>query len=573
MDKKGIIAIALSIATLVIWQMKFAPKYTPPPAKAAVEKSVAESSASPAAITESSTSPVVAPVEKDPAAAGIAEKIEKVPSPAVNYAFTNLGGGIATASLLEHLAENGTQVTLNDHGTLPIGALGNQPGGGGQDVFNVKTDEQKGEVICERAAPGQLQVTKKFTLPSAKSGPEQYIVTMDVTFKNQGTQPYHSGRYYVSTGAAAPIHHKDLPTYTTFDWYHGTGKATNISVLWFEGGKIPLLGIQTSAPKTSYVADAEGITWAGVRSQYFATSGTPVEKHAQTVWAERQKLVTDDPNKPLYVIEGGIGMPGFDLAPGAAVTQQFKIYAGPKKYQLLQLLGNDEVKIMHEYGMFGVVSKFLLRSMNWLHGVFGNYAAAIIVLTLIIKTAMWPLQNASTKSMKKMQALQPRMKELQEKYKADPTRMNQETMKLYKEHGVNPLSGCLPMFVQIPIFFGFYSMLGTAIELRNSRFLWVKDLSQPDTLFQMSGFNVNLLPLLMAGTMLWQMSLTPKSGDQTQQKVMMFVPLIFISFCYNFASALALYWTVQNIFSIVQLYVTRNKTAPVLQKIVPRRKR
>jgi YidC/Oxa1 family membrane protein insertase len=122
--------------------------------------------------------------------------------------------------------------------------------------------------------------------------------------------------------------------------------------------------------------------------------------------------------------------------------------------------------------------------------------------------------------------------------------------------------------VQIPIFFGFYNMLGKAVELRNSKFLWVHDLSQPDTIWHLpfGGYPLNVLPLLMAGTMLWQMSLSPKSGDPMQQKIFMFMPLIFIAFCYNFASALALYWTVQNLFSVVQLYATRNQAAPTLQK-------
>jgi YidC/Oxa1 family membrane protein insertase len=148
-------------------------------------------------------------------------------------------------------------------------------------------------------------------------------------------------------------------------------------------------------------------------------------------------------------------------------------------------------------------------------------------------------------------------------------------MKLYKDYGVNPVSGCLPMFIQIPIFIGFYSMLGTAIELRNSPFLfWVKDLSQPDTVARLGAIPINVLPLCMAATMLLQMRMTPKSGDPAQQKIMMFVPLIFISFCYNFASALALYWTIQNLFSIVQLYLTNKQTAPELKKIVvPKRKK
>ena len=145
--------------------------------------------------------------------------------------------------------------------------------------------------------------------------------------------------------------------------------------------------------------------------------------------------------------------------------------------------------------------------------------------------------------------------------------MNQEVMKLYTEYGVNPFSGCLPMFIQIPIFFGFYSMLGTAVELRNSHFLWVKDLSLPDTVFHLAGIPVNILPLCMAGTMIWQMSLSPKSGDAAQQKMMMFMPLIFIFLTYNFASALALYYTIQNILSIFQLYVTRNQTPPTLERV------
>jgi len=154
------------------------------------------------------------------------------------------------------------------------------------------------------------------------------------------------------------------------------------------------------------------------------------------------------------------------------------------------------------------------------------------------------------------------MAELKEKYKDDPTRMNTEVMKLYKEYKINPLAGCLPMFIQMPIFFGFYRLLGTAIELRGSRFLWVHDLSQPDTVFHIAGVPINILPICMAITMIMQMRLQPKTGDQAQQRMFMFLPLIFVFICYNFASALALYYTVQNIFSITQLYVTRKKTAP-----------
>lgn len=218
------------------------------------------------------------------------------------------------------------------------------------------------------------------------------------------------------------------------------------------------------------------------------------------------------------------------------------------------------------FGMFGFVSKFLLWAMTSLRNLLGNYAAAIIVLTLLIKSALWPVQNKATNEMRKMSALSPKMTEMREKYKDDPTKMNEEVMKLYREYGVNPFSGCLPMLIQIPIFFGFYAMLGTAIELRNSHFLWVSDLSQPDTVGHILGFPINVLPIVMAGSMIWQMAITPKSGDAMQQRIFYFMPVIFLVFCYNYASGLALYWTTQNIFSIVQLYLTRNRPLPTLEK-------
>jgi YidC/Oxa1 family membrane protein insertase len=218
------------------------------------------------------------------------------------------------------------------------------------------------------------------------------------------------------------------------------------------------------------------------------------------------------------------------------------------------------------FGMFGIVSESLLWAMNKLHTFLGSYAAAIIVLTLLIKTALWPVQNKATREMRKMALLAPKMTEMRVKYKDDPQKMNEETMKLYREYGVNPFSGCLPMLIQIPIFFGFYSMLGTAIELRNSSFFWIADLSQPDTVWHVLGFPINVLPIVMAGTMIWQMAITPKTGDAMQQRILYFMPVIFLVFCYNYASGLALYWTTQNLFSIVQLYMTRNQPLPTLEK-------
>jgi YidC/Oxa1 family membrane protein insertase len=426
-------------------------------------------------------------------------------------------------------------------------------------------------VLCERTTPTGLRIVKKFALPKGETGSAGYLVNLDVSFINGGADAYQSPGYYIYAGSAALIHKNDLPTYTSFDWYRG--KMYYKDVNWFSEGKLPLIGVRTSPEKAFFSETSPDIWWAGVRNQYFATIVTALGDKGTSVWARRFPMTLAD--QPSFGIEGALGMPGFTLQPNESKQEKFSLWIGPKEYGLLKKLGHEEDEIMN-FGMFKIVSQFLLSAMNTLHSILWNsYAAAIIVLTLCIKTGMWPLQNKATNSMKKMQVLQPKMTELREKYKDDPTRMNQELMKLYKEYGVNPFSGCLPMVVQIPIFFGFYAMLGTAIELRNSKFLWVQDLSQPDTVWHIPGlgFPVNILPLCMAATMLWQMSLTPKSGDAVQQRVFMFVPLIFIFFCYNFASALALYWTVQNLFSIVQLYVTRNQAAPQLQRVVVKKKK
>ena len=193
------------------------------------------------------------------------------------------------------------------------------------------------------------------------------------------------------------------------------------------------------------------------------------------------------------------------------------------------------------------------------------YGLAIIVITVIIKLLFWPLTQASTRSMKRMQELQPQMKALQEKYKDDPRKMNMKLMEFMKENKVSPLGGCLPMLLQIPVFFGFYRMIQSAIELRGARFLWACDLSQPDTILMLPGLNfpVNPLPLLMGATMLWQARLTPPSPgmDPVQQKMMRYMPLMFMVFLYNFSAGLTLYWTVQNLLTIAQMKLTRSRDA------------
>ena len=553
MDRKAWIAIILSVLGLVLWQWYYIKNYSPKPQGAKSE------TVAPTPTPPQTTVSTPAPTREEPV---IAARNQSLYSKNAEYVFSNDKGGIERAILLLHLGENQQAVFLNGNRAMPIGAIGENPGetwGG----FTMETDQGTGEAIFTRKEEDGLEITKRFVLPESGSSEGNYVVRMELAFRNVGSTDLERKGYFVFAGGAAPIHHNDLPMYTKFDWMH-EGKFETIDVNWFDPSSIPLLGIPIRDARSLYLEPKKDVTWTGVASQYFCTIVTTEKTKGISAWATRYDTRKLD-NARVYGIQGGIGMPAFRLAPGQSLAESFQIYAGPKDLAQLRKLGGGQDAAMN-FGMFGFVSEFLLWAMNSLNAVFHSYAAAIIVLTIIIKSLLWPIQNKATNQMRKMSLLSPKMTELRERYKDDPQKMNEEVMKLYKEYGVNPFSGCVPLLIQIPIFFGFYAMLGSAIELRNSSFLWVQDLSQPDTVFKLWGFPVNVLPIVMAGSMIWQLVVTPKSGDAMQQRIFYFMPVIFLVFCYNYASGLALYWTTQNLFSIVQLYLTRNKPLPTLEK-------
>jgi len=207
-----------------------------------------------------------------------------------------------------------------------------------------------------------------------------------------------------------------------------------------------------------------------------------------------------------------------------------------------------------------------LLCMNWLHDLTrAGYGLLIVLITVLLRGMFWPLTAASTRSMKRMQALGPELKALQEKYKDDMQKLTQKQWELYRKNKVSPMSGCLPMLIQMPVFFGFFTMLRSAIELRGAHFLWVADLSKPDTVLMIPGLNfpLNLLPLLMVGAMVWQAHLQPPSPgmDAAQAKIMRYLPLIFLVFLYNYSSGMALYMTVSTLMSVLQTKLTKMNQA------------
>lgn len=567
MDRQGWIAVILCIAGLILWQWYYVENYSAPPAPPAAAASGpaapdAAATQAPASSPSAAATPDAGPLPgRTPPVPSLSAATERMVTETAEYVFSNDAGGIERAVLLMHLGEQQEAIFLNGNRAMPIGAIGFTPGeiSGG---FSMEVDKASEDVVFRRTDPDGLRITKRFD-PLDDDEKNPYLVRLTIDFENTGSGTVKRDGYFVSVGGAAPVHPRDLPTYTKFEWAPG-GSMTGIDVNWFNAGGIPFLGIQWSGPKSLFSESKPDVQWAGVASQYFCTVLTPEKTTGTGAWASRfdTKKLND---MPVFGIQGAIGMPAVELEAGGRQSQVFTIYAGPKDLNLLRSIGGTQDRVLN-FGMFGWISEVLLWGMNSLRGLLGSYALAIIVLTLIIKSLLWPVQNKATNEMRKMAALSPKMTELREKYKDDPQKLNEEMMKMYREYGVNPFSGCLPMLIQIPIFFGFYAMLGSAIELRNSSFLWVADLSQPDTIGHVLGFPINLLPIVMAGTMVWQMVITPKSGDAMQQRIFYFMPIIFLVFCYNYASALALYWTTQNIFSIVQLYLTRNRPLPELEK-------
>lgn len=543
-------------------------------------------SAQPGAIIPATPATAPAPVISEPEQR---KTLASLPG-TVAYDFTSHGGGISRGTLREHFKDKtkGTQVIINEFGSIPIGAMSEEPGDEAllKLPWKMTANEIEHTVSFERTDEARhIKIKKTFVLPRDKSLSAEYVIGLDVTFTNVGESAMMVPTLFVHTGSAAPVNASETRQYQGFDWWRdGTNNFQNVD--WFSAGGM----LAWSHPERPvFRQGGDLIRWTAVTNQYFTTMVTIlgfnegnsedlVKNLGTGVWAKRTAItpetwhdaghVLDTSTQGIQKVDGAIAMPGFALIQGASATKHLRIYAGPREYRRLRLLDNKEKDVL-DYGSFlglptGPFSRMLLNSMNGIYALTGSYPLAIVLLTICVKGLLWPLQNKANKNMKKMSALQPEMKRLQDKYKAEPAKFQQEMGKVWKKAGVNPLSGCWPIFIQVPIFIGFYNMLGKAVELRHHGFWWVKDLSQPDTVAHLAGVAINPLPLLMAVTMLVQMKLSPQSGDPAQRKMMMFMPLIFIFMCYNFASALALYWTIQNLISIVQLQITKRQNSVTL---------
>jgi len=460
--------------------------------------------------------------------------------------ITETGGGVKSYKLNHFNETSGADserkdlVTTESFTELPLYfSWGVEPGraqiplfASDKETLTVKTGEGQTLTMTAQLSSG-LQVTRRLVFD-----PDSYLFEMSIDIYNFSETALQGSPYMSITS---------LPYGSAAQRYLFNGPAALID------GKLEEVkpGDLEEASKTL----KGNITWAAYEGTYFMTGVIPEQNEGISLKlsAEGEKVRT-----LLIGVE--------DVIPANGHLQyNYQVYFGPKKMETLKEAGHDLERIVN-FGWFDKLAKPALFLLNFFYGYVGNYGVSIILVTILIKLLFWPIAQKGLKSMKNMQKIQPKMAKLKEKYKDDKTRLNEEMMILYKTYKVNPVGGCLPMLMQIPVFFALYKVLLQAIELRHAPFmLWITDLSAPDRLFigidlpYLGGLPV--LTLLMGGSMFLQQRMTPAPVDPTQAKIMMFLPVIFTFMFLNFASGLVLYWFVNNLLSVVQQYLINKKAA------------
>jgi YidC/Oxa1 family membrane protein insertase len=593
MDRKSIVILTVSALLLLLAYTSVDRFFPPPPAPPklpdAATNGPAESNptaaANPAA-TAPNTSPAPSPAPLP--APSAPERTLTVSNDDLVFHFTSRGGGLKSIGLRHYPAVVSRPLgapggdnfaTLNTNAEAPVLAVLGADDQGDNDFTLTRSNNT---VRAEKTLPNGLRLVKEFQVGG---GGTNFLFTAAVRFDNTSSRPLVVPKRELVVGSATPIGPLDDPSSQGIIWYNGT-KAVDIGVSWFANRT---MGCIPGTPRTVFEDGASNVVWAASHSQFFAIAAIPAQP-APGISIRPIRLPAPDtngltgPNSKSLTngFQTAFDYPAATLEPGGTLNQSFTFYAGPKEYNSLATIGaymgNNLDLIMGFTGFlgFGFFSKILLISMTSLYKILPWYGVCIIAITVIVKLIFWPMTAASTRSQKRLQALQPQLKAIAEKYKDDPLKKHEKTTAFMKEHKVNPMGSCLPMLIQLPVFYGFYSMLRNAIELRGTHFLWASDLTQPDTICRLSGFPVNPLPLVMGATQLWQSHITPMQPgmDPAQQKMMRFMPVIFIAFFYSMSSGLTLYWTVSTLLTIAQTQMTRTVPGPTTPAApAPRKKK
>jgi len=552
-----LVAVVLSILIFAVWAIFFQSKKTDQQTKPAEQTEQAKEAPAretgnvPEKTPETEKEPVIK--NETPVETSREPRMITIRSPLYTAVFSDKGAVLKSFTLNNYRQtvdkNSGPYEMISENvksGTILSGFEQNSIRGLEERLFTVNAqydsidiNDQDREVVFSYQSSEGIAVRKKYTF-----SPDTYVIGMEVSIEN---------------GSNTPV--KDSLALTLKSYI-----SKDSSMYLFEGPSA-MIGnkIETIKPKKIEKQSlfSGNIHWVAIQDRYFISSIIPKVPEDNTF----MKLGADNDG----VITNRYVSKKLDIAPGTEQVLEYELYVGPKSIKTLEKVGFDLDRAV-SFGWFDFLAKPCLWLMNQLYKVIPNYGVAIIILTLLTKILLWPLGTKGYKSMNEMKKLQPLMAEIREKYKDDKKKMNEELMGLYRTYKINPVGGCLPMIVQIPVFFALYRMLYGAIELRHAPFFgWINDLSAPDRLFNFElGFKVPLmdppygipvLTILMGASMLISQKMQPPAGDPTQAKMMMLMPVVFTFIFINFSSGLVLYWLVNNILSIAQQYYTQKKHA------------
>lgn len=583
MDKKnftiGALLLVAAFGVLFLGQ-KFGPQ--PAPRSAPVSQPAA-GNASPTSAPGATSLPApgAAPGASSSTFASIARDaadatITKLANDYVEARFTDSGGALLEVALtkrdekskkLVYPAELGGDApfVFNSLHADPMLAFVDYPGLDRNARYE-RVSQSATEVVYRRVIDNRLEVTRRYTLaPNAGDASDPYQIRHETTIRNLGNEALPPFPVRLSLGTAAPSNADDPALHLATGYSNGDDqKFIARSELEQSSG---FLGIGSHAAAPSLTTTG-ALVWTSVKNQFFTSILTGDEPAAALI-TRRVKLLTNLPDEHIgaYGITGAAQFDVKLIAPQQETKIAGSLYVGPKEYRRLansKVFKADQDKVM-DFGFFKFFSQILLTLMTWINGFAHNWGIAIILTTLTLKTLFIPLTLAASRSAKRMAKLQPEMQALREKYKDNPQKQQQATMELFKTHRVNPVGGCFPILLTIPFFMGFFTMLGSAAELRFQSFLWASDLSATDTIAVLFGLiPIRPMPLLMGATMVIQMHITPTpSVDNAQAKMMKIMPYIFTFFCYQFSAALSLYSFVNGLFTIVQqLVINKMKDEP-----------
>lgn len=550
MDRNSVIGFALIAAIMIVWLQFMKPEQKLELEKAAAPREAVQQTAGNGVPTASAAMTATETLGAFAQASTGTEQTITVENDLFKATLSSKGATLKSLVLKKHFDVNGKPFNLissKEKGALSMLFLSNDGKRiDTRDLYFRSLDAKASETVSGKE---KLSVSYVLDVDAARSITVTYTFTgnsyvVDYDLKLNGFASTIAGNeYQLNWDGGLVYSEKD----------HKDESANALAGAYLGGG---LLKLDASDAKKSYREEESGkAEWIAVRNKYFVSALIP-QRSTEGVYLQGSKTAGSEVEN--YVAALKMAVP----AGQNTVDDRYRLYVGPLDYNTVRSLGIGLEKIM-DFGWDWLTRPFaeylILPIFNWMNKYVTNYGLIIIIFAFLIKLVTWPLSHASTKSMKKMAALQPMMQELQEKYKNDPAKMQNELGRIYKEAGVNPLGGCLPTVIQMPLLFAMFYVFRSSIQLRQHGFLWAKDLSVPDSILDFGfavplyGDHIAVMPILMAVTVFLQQKITPTTQTNDQMKIMLWMfPAMMLLFFNNMPAGLGLYYLMFNIFSIAQ---------------------